>query len=870
MIEFCPGVAIFADAAACRVYEQLIASGLLNFTEQVVRSAIGWIVPADLDRTSYHYQLLSDPASMHSDSRIEAVRVMRDRVDTAEAKKKDRDYIVKQTIPHWYVVGHLHSHDTRRVVEEIREQGFDQDEISCLFICDQREEPSRDQPSHNPDVSAPPDTEMTRLSQWANQQKVSFCYFYGDVSQAYRHDYRQATIDYVVAQALFFLLNAGVVIQEQIKMLPHNQQPQFYHGTLSTSMIYAPRAAIQTACVAEVTALLLGKWLDDIDKTPEMNKVSLEGVEDEAKQYGSILRQWIMFDDITQDLPQDQPMSKGGMPWSRSKNGQTPPGAHEFSPSKQHLTRSVYPQQSEYNEPGQEYQQYQQQHEELSKQTTELFRLLTLDRHIPRGEVVDHIRQHMLPVKKNRVSRSVPLEGDDRAGEQREDKEIWPGKIADAHAQWELSLVNVWQTLRQKAYDNLKSHIQDIRDRKGPEWTFAYCNQLSEEIAAISQDIERRREKLLKRVSDAAAESEAGVQEKATGDTQKRAERALEEADAHVHSVPEGNTSLITGALTISLFSVTLWILISIFTGEQIWLLVVLLACGLLIMSIARRVYTQGHYHTRLQQNQEAALSDLQRRKLLECQQLSLARRRELLVALNECLATEIAKQSMTSNRLRDSIAEFHHQATTAIEEVFQAEPGKRDFLGGNQHYFKNKDDATRELLLLQEDVTYPLSNEHKSRSSGRIFSNLTSNREDPLLEYIKFTLLTTSQANTPTSYYKQEIANAVEQRLPEFLSSTDFTVHFDEQDLWERIPSRLKYPLLWQPQQHMQHSTLVFILANRGDMNKAQGLLEKAIGTEVVDITMPYSGGYNIPGYTSHWLLVAALYYRNSLEEGD
>src|SRR5260221_541131 len=130
---FQPSIVIFADAAGKAIYDLLCSCGLFGRIHEPLKDAICFI---------YHDESEGAPiytcrTAKDEEEQAEKISVLKDAILYLENKisldKASEDYAIPTTIPTIYIIG---TPEARFVVNDLRDKGIWNGDISCLFLCE--------------------------------------------------------------------------------------------------------------------------------------------------------------------------------------------------------------------------------------------------------------------------------------------------------------------------------------------------------------------------------------------------------------------------------------------------------------------------------------------------------------------------------------------------------------------------------------------------------------------------------------------------------------------------------------------------------------------------------------------------------------
>jgi hypothetical protein len=823
-MDFRPSVVILADAAGNTIFEQFRSSGLSellgNFQEPLLH-AIGLIRQVDAHPPIFQCQLLSDSIEYNEESLMHALRSMQDRVEI----KRVAGITLSQPLPHIYVIGHMNSPEVRSTIREIRDQGVKDLEISAIFSCDPHDEVSKDRRHGDLVASRNTDSMTPELAAWARQYRVRFCYLYGDVSKDVYTAHRKAGFDYAAAEALFFFLTSGSVLEKQFQ-----PSTSYHHGTLSTCMIVSPRDAIRSACAAGATRILLTEWRDIIKKHAEISEDELER---EATTYINKLRNWIMHDhhavaDVSRVTP-----THIWQRWSNRDDRSAMSDVPIFSPPVELLRQHDFQ--------DKQIAQYKEEQQKLMIHTGELVQGFVFDPALHPSKWLEKFPQ----ARADRATQSAS-----------------PEAMAEEEAKWTNAHVRTWDALENYACTNLKNSIENIGKTKGLGWAIAYCDKVNDKLSEMAREIVQLREATLDELS--ATTLASGQNRSPTMPVNVRSLYETIEEKAHLKPTSSPLPFTLVSMIAALMTSITLWFLLSAFVSRQNGLLQNLLLGALLVCCPAGTFWARNVYLKRatakLTQAQKELLAYYQRARLLQCRLYHLARLRALIDEARNSL------RGMTTAYIKEVEEGFGKKAQEAFASLFRTEASQRDLFCGNAAWLKSLVEARKQFLPTE----IPLKSRNPSPVE-RIFKNIGGEDKDNLVLLREIGLLA-SYTNPEGNSFPVILQRAMPEIVARLMSSSDFTINLKERDMWERVPQHFSSPPLWQKQNDMARPSVIVLCASKNDNEKAKEQLSAAcpdspiLDAEIIHFTRETA----IPGYSTNWLLVAAFYAQSDAEPID
>ena len=841
-MDFRPSVVILADAEGNTIFEQFRSSGLSellgNFQEPLLH-AIGLIRRVDAHSPIFQCQLLSDSIEYNEESLMHALRSMQDRVEIKQDRveiKKGAGITLSQSLPHIYVIGHVNSPEVRSTVREIRDQGVKDLEISAIFSCDPHDEVSKDRRHGDLVASRNADSMTPELAAWARQYRVRFCYLYGDVSKDVYTAHQKAGFDYAAAEALFFVLNAGGILEKQFQ-----PATSYHYGTLSTCMLVSPRDAIRSACVAGTTSMLLTEWLHNIKQQADARRVELER---EATTYSDKLRKWLMHELQAAETP----LVATTMPWQRQSHPygrSAPQGMPVFSPPVESLR--------EHDFQDDQVTQYETERQPLTSLTGNLVQRFVFD-----GTVHPTLLlQRFPPAKAARATQSAQPEA---IMEDEPERIEW--------IEWTHAHAKAWDVLEQHTCSNLKKSIVETCQCKvhGIGWAIAYCDLISDKLSEISREVTQSCEAARDELSSMSQTALANGQNTSKMQRVNNIDALYEAVEQKAHEKPSGSPLpfVLASVIAALITSITFWTLLLILFGQQNallqnLLLVVLLICFLVGTFVARNAYLE-RATTTLTLAQKELLDYYRRAKLLQCRLYHLARQQKLIDELKNSL------RGLTTTFIREVEEGFDKKAQEAFASLFRTEASRRDLFCGNETWLKSLVEARKQFLPTE----IPLKS-RKPSPVERIFKNINGEDKDNLV-LLRETALLASYTNPEGDSFPVILQRAMPEIVARLMSSSDFTINLKERDMWERVPQHFSSPPLWQKQNDMARPSVIVLCASKNDKEKAKEQLSAAcpdspiLDAEIIHFTRETA----IPGYSTNWLLVAAFYAQSDTSPVD
>jgi hypothetical protein len=826
-IYFQPAIALFVGEVGSAIYRQFCpfsdraAENLLTYIPVALRRGIGLIVPGSASNT-YSAGLADSSEMIEDKSLAEALTAMLDNVSWSF---DEAGYIVINTHPHIYVVGHMQASGIRDIVKSVRdcwEQKYRNTsvDITYLYCCYPLTTGQAEQPEVRP-ASARVSWKAD-IAAWAAQEKINACYLYGDVDRDITDEERQ-TVDHAVATALFALLVTGMPCRPQYKALLQQQGAARYTpGTLSACLVSSPASTILDACRSRCAALLLDTWLQKSreikaalsDAPPQKSGSKIP--EDKINSVRDSIQNISGWMQTTQKPPSTPSVEKILLRWLRDylKLSLPPlPVDQRFQPC---LSRPACLSEDEYL-PGQDA---------LMRRNADLFRCRTLATAFPSRRWIALVKQRYEQTR----------------------QEVYP--------LWRRAASQLWELARTKVVEQLGNDLEGLKDLPrsnendpwiGPWWLIAYADILDNRLTA-QQD------------TPGVLPEPSAVQGKELENPEyHRLCTDFNEALKKLPGLRDIVRLVILALIAIPVLSLLLINILTAFFGGQPWLTTLffpLFAGVIILWNIGYLLARLYKYLPAVAEAQNALLGYYWHLHTQFCEQEEHRLRMETITAMRRMIG------GLRSAVLMEVKARFEREASSKFQRWFQDIAARHCIFVSNGRFFQqNVWEAVYTFLTARpgelpnapkkpaETIFQPLSKDaqfqrHSSQcfyESGLFREGDSARRDHAETLYEKLNNLMQSMI-LPTSINRfMKIGDALKNKT-----------------LWEEVSNRI------MPDQPEQGKMVAFLCGSKATLSEGIDT-RKLIAPFADEIIILYTGEFNDdigePHNTQpHWFLVAAL----------
>ena len=332
-LQFRPSLVIFVEEAGDDIQQHFSSGALLASLDEILRPAVGLLRVTSDQGGTIHAEPISAVQSLNGhvtsanaeededediqdderDPTLEEVitKMLRQvQLITNIDAIQDENYEIPDPRAQVYIVGHATArpmilrtvlHAVHQVLQERRFTP-----LVCYVLSHKLVKRSASIGPADATFTAPDDEELSDgSSKWTNRELANFCFHFEDwMVPTEGLAVTTEMSDYAAAAALFALTATGMTqvpaFQRELEISPTIQDYD-HIGTLSTSFIMFPRAAVSAYCSGSLGAEVINRWIADID-TSRTN---------EAEQREQRLRAQADMDEIDRWL-RDEVVRLGG------------------------------------------------------------------------------------------------------------------------------------------------------------------------------------------------------------------------------------------------------------------------------------------------------------------------------------------------------------------------------------------------------------------------------------------------------------------------------------------------------------------------------------------------------------------------------
>lgn len=792
-------ITIFTESIGQTAYRYF--ADLIPHIAEPTRHGLGLLRLVGTDMHIYSSQLASEVDSSHSNDELEAViEPVSDDLASTLTKLRDRleaenrIYGSNLTQPgplSVRVVGDI-SQKTRDLAGRVLEWQSTDIEITYLFCCTPQ--------SSNEKLFST----STDFTDWATANKIHCSYFYGDVLQTTRQEYRQENFAYAAALALFALLatdlNAHADFTQNNVIDQQNSSSVIQCGTLSACLVNSPYEAICQALVAKIGALLLQDW------QPGKARASTPGEEENLQN--------------TQSAP---------FTWLSSIPGVLARTGNQESLATRIL--SLLPRPGTVEIDDQECIQYQRLYDAFVEQTTRLFQKST-----PSASLF--FKRRTTDTLKHLTSSTLQMK-------------VWED--------WQAALTGAWDYLHQAGDTRLEQIVTARWHKTDPARTVAYVTRLAQQVQETIRQLERSPITTQpNQPATPARASSPNQPEKPPQSLQNHLPDEVEQLQAefaeHLDTHPSGSLLLLTILLMASMLSLTGWAFFSEFWGQQFIALLVLLPfcfCSMFLLGWLhlRSTYTQPG---------EKLRHAIEEKQFIRCLEESNVQRLEL------ARHTEHRLTHLSTAFLAETAQYLEQKVLTTLEHPFQQNTGGRNFLCGNGRLLENRHETQQYFIEApgRAGIIYQNLSRDKEHGIAQLCAPflLEGFQKDQdgadFKEKLQYAIRSAIDPN-----FSKKIPQENRQKLERsgsfpttYLSRNDFALD-NRPGVWQRVLDQTRMPSLWHKQAEISQVP-VFLCTT----SQRIGQLAPNFSEPPIPIETPYVAERPVE-ITSNWILLVALY---------
>lgn len=786
------------------------------------------------------------------DEEAEKIPVLKDAILHLQSKLSleaaSIDYTIQMKMSTIYIVG---TPETRSIVNDLRDKGIWNGDISCLFLCEPEDQQRVNRHASNvgSDAPTPDKLESVRVmpptgewAVWAHNKQVTFCYFYGDVPRYVYDKWGKSTFEYAAAEALFALIASGIAAHPRFRELVQSMPDiPYQQGTLSTCIVSVPRKEFREACYAKVSALLLDAWLKHIQRRAPDQEKSLE---EEVNKQLKIIQKKVIRPDVHSKATRQNRIFALYLRETNTRQ-RSPLELLPWTPLAAYQEDAFQ---------GEQRKNYLELQEVLLQHSRPIFQHVIQVEQGDRDEWVQSVHKR----------HQEALEASKKAHEMEKG--------------WLSTVEKIWNQLQEAACSDVEIAINDQLSTNGLLWTIDFCDQFQSKLEDLFDQIDHEFQTGASREGETQEVNPNAVYGRSQPKKKGKEELHIE-INEQIYMTPSPLTFAFMTVVAALALALPTWLFVSEFTEKLVLLLPLAFVLCPILVAIGCRIYYKKAYITPLRDNQEQMLTIYKHELVAGCEETERAQCIALVEKVQSELYSRANIMSFFKSVVPDLKEDLERKAKHTINELFSSARGKRDCFLGNGIYLQNEDILYGILGLGSASsgkIKKPVERIYESVvdegnqnvvESGSLFPNAEKYLKEAFRDE-------TSSPEQMREQIRQFLADCLDKRPMEEetdLSSSDFRFEINNQVLWEVILQRLALPHLCRLQEKAGNAQKVFLCTSSYYSSDASYNLNlKSVNFEEIQMHDSLNVEEKPISNTSPWILLAGFYTYQSLLPTD